>query len=106
MPKKEIKGFNNSFWLPSVENCKNLIDGVKIAFWTINSKLVNHIGDLGLKTFFATGQNSFQEVKNVIKILKNKAKIRIPMHCISSYPMKVEDANLQVINKLKQEIWK
>ena len=103
--KKKLKVLTTPFDSPSVENCKKFpLDGVKIAsFETTNLKLVNHIGDLGLKTFFATGQNSFQEVKNVIKILKNKAKNIIPMHCISSYPMKVEDANLLVINKLKQE---
>ena len=93
------------FDIPSVENCRKFpLDGVKIAsFETTNLKLVNHVGSLGLKTFFATGQNSIEEVENVFKILNNKAKDIIPMHCISSYPMRVEDANMLVINKLKNK---
>ena len=101
--KLKLKVLTTPFDGPSVENCRKFpLDGVKIAsFETTNLKLVNQVGSLGLKTFFATGQNSLEEVGNVFKILNNKAKDIIPMHCISSYPMRIEDANMLVINKLK-----
>ena len=87
---------------------KNLLSGVKIAsFETTNKKLVREVSSLKLPTYFSTGQNSLEEVINVVKILETAGvKQIIPMHCISSYPMKLEDANLMVINKLKNKFGK
>jgi sialic acid synthase SpsE len=82
-----------------------LLDGVKIAsFETANKALVRGVADLKLKTYFSTGQNTLSEVKNVMNILKKKTNSIIPMHCISSYPMRDDDSNLRVIEKLKKEL--
>jgi len=92
------------FDLVSVDNCKNeFLDGLKIAsFETTNKKLVRGVASLGLPTYFSTGQNSIEEVDSVISILKEHGVDKIiPMHCISSYPMKENDANLNVIKKLQ-----
>jgi len=93
------------FDLVSVDNCKNeLLDGLKIAsFETTNKKLVRGVAQLGLPTYFSTGQNSLEEVDSVMSILKEHGVNKIiPMHCISSYPMKENDANLNVIKKLQE----
>jgi len=92
------------FDLVSINNCKNqLLDGLKIAsFETTNKELVRGVAGLGLTTYFSTGQNNIDEVDSVISILKDSSvKEIIPMHCISSYPMLDRDANLNVINRLK-----
>ena len=42
-------------------------------------------------------------IDNAVGIFKkNKCSFEL-MHCVSTYPMKVEDANLVTINELKQE---
>ena len=87
---------------------KNFLSGIKIAsFETTNKKLVREVSSLNLPTYFSTGQNTIEEVISVVKILEaSGVKLITPMHCISSYPMEVKDANLNVIKKLQNRIGK
>lgn len=53
-------------------------------------------------TFISTGMSTMQEIENAINIFK---KYNCPfelMHCVSTYPMRNEDANLKMIETLKK----
>ena len=51
----------------------------------------------------SVGMAEIKEIKKAYNfLLKNKNKLAI-LHCVSSYPLKPQDANLNVLNKLKKE---
>ncbi len=53
-------------------------------------------------TFISTGMSSLDDIDTAVKIFKdNKCPFEL-MHCISTYPMKIEDANLITINELRK----
>jgi N-acetylneuraminate synthase len=54
-------------------------------------------------TFISTGMSTLENIKDAVKIFR---EINCPfelMHCVSTYPMKPEDANLRTIPALKKE---
>ena len=54
-------------------------------------------------TFISTGMSTKENIDNAVKIFReNNCPFEL-MHCISTYPMKPEDANLVTINSLKNE---
>ena len=53
-------------------------------------------------TFISTGMHTIEEIKNVVDKFKKKNCPFELMHTVSTYPMKVEDANLLMIPKLKE----
>lgn len=54
-------------------------------------------------TFISTGMSSKDDIDNAVSIFrKNNCSFEL-MHCVSTYPMKTEDANLLTINQLKKE---
>lgn len=54
-------------------------------------------------TFISTGMSTLEDIENAVNIFrKNNCSFEL-MHCISTYPMKVEDANLITINSLKDK---
>ena len=48
-----------------------------------------------------TGLSTMEDIDNAVKIFKDNGCPFELMHCVSTYPMDVEDANLNVINTLK-----
>ena len=68
-----------------------------------NIKLLELIASEKKKTFISTGMSTLQEIKNAVDIFKkNKCPFEL-QHCNSSYPMKIEEANLKCIKTLKKE---
>ena len=53
-------------------------------------------------TFISTGMSSIENIEEAIKIFKEENCSFEIMHCVTTYPMKVEDANLATINELKK----
>ncbi|MDB3973969.1 N-acetylneuraminate synthase family protein [Alphaproteobacteria bacterium] len=53
-------------------------------------------------TFISTGMSNIQQIDNAVKIFKNNNCSFELMHCISTYPMKPELANLNTINGLRE----
>jgi len=54
-------------------------------------------------TFISTGMSTKKNIDDAVEIFrKNKCSFEL-MHCVSTYPMKPEDANLVTINSLKSE---
>ena len=54
-------------------------------------------------TFISTGMSTKKNIDDAVSIFKkNNCSFEL-MHCVSTYPMKIEDANLVTITQLKDE---
>ncbi|MDA9152876.1 N-acetylneuraminate synthase family protein [Candidatus Pelagibacter sp.] len=68
----------------------------------VDKNFLNLIADQGKHTFISTGMSSKKNIDDAVEIFTNKnCKFEL-MHCISTYPMKPEDANLLTIQELKK----
>lgn len=68
-----------------------------------NYELLKEISKEGKYTFISTGMSTYEEIDKVLEIFKvNNCPFEL-MHCNSTYPMKSEDANLLMINRLKDK---
>ena len=68
----------------------------------VDLNFLNEVSKRGKYTFISTGMSTTQNIKNAVNIFKkNNCPFEL-MHCVSTYPMKEEDANLLTINALKK----
>lgn len=68
-----------------------------------NKELLEEIAKEGKYTYIATGMSTFEEIDRAVEIFK---KYQCPyelMHCNSTYPMPIEDANLKIIKVLSEK---
>lgn len=66
-----------------------------------NHPLLQMIAEEGKKTYIATGMSYWEEIDAAVEVFQ---KANCPfelMHCNSSYPMKEEQANLRMIDQLR-----
>jgi len=54
-------------------------------------------------TFISTGMSQTKDIDNAVNIFRNGNCSFELMHCVSTYPMKIEDANLATIHQLKEK---
>ena len=54
-------------------------------------------------TFISTGMSSLKNIKEAVNTFRDNNCSFELMHCVSTYPMKVDDANLLTINALKNK---
>ena len=64
--------------------------------------LLKEIASEGRHTFISTGMSSYDEIDRAVQIFKDANCSYELMHCVSTYPMKDEDANLKLITVLKE----
>jgi N-acetylneuraminate synthase len=69
----------------------------------IDQKFLEKVAKKNKHTFISTGMSSKENIDNAVNIFKKEGCSFELMHCVSTYPMKVEDANLITINQLKEE---
>lgn len=66
-----------------------------------NDTLMEEIAREKKYTFIATGMSTFEEIGHAVQIFeKNQCPYEL-MHCNSTYPMPIEDANLKLIEVLR-----
>ena len=69
----------------------------------IDNNFLENVAKRKKHTFISTGMSSKKDIDNAVKIFReNNCSFEL-MHCVSTYPMKDEDANLTTINQLKKE---
>jgi len=69
----------------------------------VHKKLLHTIAEEGKHTFISTGMSEIEDIDKAVSIFR---KANCPfelMHCNSSYPSKLEEANLNCVNTLKRE---
>lgn len=75
----------------------------KIASFEITDlKLINYIASKNKPIIISTGMSSVIDIKKAIKEIKKFHNKIIILHCVSNYPTKLKDSNLERIKKLKK----
>lgn len=73
----------------------------KVASAMLTKKaLLEEIADEGKYTFIATGMSSYEEIDQAVEIFERHNCPYELMHCNSTYPMPIEEANLKLISEL------
>jgi len=67
------------------------------------TELLLTIAEEGKYTFISTGMSTTEQITNAVNTFKNANCPYELMHCNSTYPMKLKDANLRVIETLRNE---
>ena len=69
----------------------------------VHTKLLETIAEERKHTFISTGMSTMNDISKAIKIFKkHKCSFEL-MHSHSSYPMKIDEANLKLIQTLKKK---
>ena len=94
------------FYIAAIEILNPYVDFFKIASYELLwEDLFIKCGSTGKQLVFSTGMAEIDEVVNILKILSNqKTKDIIILHCNSSYPTPIKDANLAGIETLKETV--
>jgi len=101
--KKNIEWFASAWDINSQKflrkfNCKyNKVASAMI----VHTELLKEIASEGKHTFISTGMTTYDDIDKAVEIFR---KANCPfelMHTVSTYPMKDEDANLNMINTLR-----
>ena len=103
--KKKIDWFASAWDINSL----NFLDNYNLKYHKIASAMIvdkNFLIEVSKRkkhTFISTGMSSLEDIKNAVKIFEEELCSFELMHCVSTYPMKVQDANLSTIDQLKKE---
>ena len=102
---KNIKWFASSWDLDSQEFINSYdLDYNKIASpMIVYKELLHQVAKQKKHTFISTGMSNLDDIQEAVNIFKKNDCSFELMHCVSTYPMSVEDANLQKLNTLKQK---
>ena len=68
----------------------------------VDEKLLRHVATGGLHTFISTGMSNIEDVEKAVKIFRSERCPFELMHCVSTYPMKDKNANLNAIETLRE----
>jgi N-acetylneuraminate synthase len=102
---KKIEWFVSAWDLNSLK----FLDGFNLKYHKIASAMIvdqNFLKEVASRkkhTFISTGMSTIDDIDKAVKIFKESKCSFELMHCVSTYPMKVEDANLETINDLKKK---
>ena len=101
--KINIKFGCTPFYLEAVDELKDYVDFFKISSYEIlHKKLIRKCALTRKPLIISTGMATLKEVNDAFNLIKStKLKNLTIMHCVSSYPAKLEDANLSIIKTLK-----
>ncbi len=69
----------------------------------IDTNFLKKVAEKKKHTFISTGMSTQENIDNAVKIFNEQKCSFELMHCVSTYPMKTEDANLLTINALKKK---
>lgn len=103
--KINIDWFASAWDLKSQEflkkfNCKyNKIASAML----VNIDLLKIVAKEKKHTFISTGMSTLDDIEKAVNIFREENCPFELMHCISTYPMNYKDANLKVINTLKEK---
>ena len=98
------------FSAPSHINDLDILEELDLSVYKIGSDLACHIpllrkiSTFGKPIILSTGMCTMDEVRKSVKAIQDSGNDKIVlMHCVSDYPAKIEEANLNTINEMKKE---
>lgn len=89
-------------------NSLNFLDNFKTNYnkiasaMIVDEKFLLEVAKRKKHTFISTGMSKIEHIDKAVNIFRNNKCSFELMHCVSVYPLKVEDANLVTINFLKE----
>lgn len=101
----------NIIWFASAwdNNSLKFLDRFNLSYNKIASAMIidiNFLKEVARRkkhTFISTGMSTAKDIETAVKIFKDlKCPFEL-MHCVSTYPTKVEDVNLSTINFMKEK---
>jgi len=96
------------FSTPTGEKSLKLLHSINVPCFKIGSGELNkdyfikNVAKIGKPIILSTGMSSLSEISLIVEILKQKNCPFALLHCNSSYPSPIEDANLSTIPDLKK----
>ena len=102
--KLKIEWFASTWDIESLKFLKkyNLKYNKVASAMLTNKNLIKEIAKEKKYTFISTGMHSLEEIDEVVSVFKSFNCPFEIMHTVSTYPMKNEDANLLMINTLRE----
>lgn len=102
--KKRIIFLSTPFDFESAELVNSLCSAFKISSGDLNNyPFLEHIARKGKPIILSTGMATLGEIKKAVgAIAKNKNNQLVLLHCVSSYPTSLEDANIRAMFDLKK----
>ena len=68
----------------------------------VHTELLKQVASEGKHTFISTGMTNYSDIEDAVNIFREASCSFELMHTISTYPMKEENANLRMINTLRE----
>lgn len=101
--KNKIIFFSTPFDKESVDLLAALpVPVFKVAsFYIVNLDLLEYIASKGLPVIASRGMANIEEISRAVKVFGKYNIGYALLHCVSAYPTKKEEVNLNVINSLK-----
>ena len=102
--KKNIEWFASAWDLESIDFLDkfNLKYNKIASAMIIDKEFLLSVASKKKHTFISTGMSTLNDIQQAVNIFKeNNCSFEL-MHCVSTYPMKPEDANLNTIHDLKK----
>lgn len=101
---KNIEWFASAWDLESIKFLKQFnLKYNKIASpLIVYEELLKEVAKEGKHTFISTGMSTLEDIDRAVEIFKNAKCPFELMHCVSTYPMIDEDANLNCIKTLRE----
>ena len=101
----------NIVWFASAWDLKslNFLDKYDLKYNKIASAMIidkvflHEVAKRGKHTFISTGMSTKKNIREAVEIFNDNNCSYELMHCVSTYPTKVEDVNLKTIEALKKE---
>ena len=103
--QKKIKFLSSPFCIDSFNLLRKFnLDFIKIPSGEItNLPLLRHIRNFNNNIILSSGMSNVGEIKSALKILKNKNRKIILLHCNTEYPTPLDDINLNAMKTLKKQ---
>jgi len=103
--EKGIEWFASAWDLESQKFLKqfNLKHNKIASAMIVYDDLFKEVASEGKHTFISTGMTNEEDITKAVGVFQNASCPFELMHCISTYPMKDEDANLNTINTLREK---
>jgi N-acetylneuraminate synthase len=103
--KKGIEWFSSAWDLESQGFLKqfNLKHNKIASAMIVYDGLLNKVASEGKHTFISTGMTKENDITKAVEVFHSANCPFTLMHCISTYPMKDEDANLNAIRTLREK---
>lgn len=102
---KKIEWFASAWDLKSLE----FLDKFKLKYQKIASAMIvdelflQNVAKRKIYTFISTGMSELKHIEKAVNIFRENSCPFELMHCVSTYPMKTENANLETIKYLKDK---